>query len=396
MVAASLLGLQVAAFAQNRGTTDVTIINNQPIQRLSEKNITESQPYINPLKGASTNNLAPATAIDKPLNATPGAITEKSPGLIGIQAYGSFGVPFTSKRVSHQPTFNVSSNSNAYLSATFPYSATGRLTFNVGQSTAHCSASLIRKSVIVTAAHCVQNFGSGANIFSNFSYTPAFYNGSAPYGSWSWEALVRPNTWANGTDTGSGATRNNDLAVLIIAKNSQGQFIGDITGYLGYGWNNYSFVSSKYTGNLTVAALTTLGYPGLLDSGRIMQRSDGPSYLTTLSGAKQIYQGSNFTKGSSGGPWIANFGYENPVFSSGANAGNQSLSGVVVGVTSWGESDPNGSKNNYSSQFAQNKEYPNASYGNYGAGNIGSLLNQLCSTKRSGSNMTYAQLGYCS
>ena len=35
------------------------------------------------------------------------------------------------------------------------------------------------------------------------------------------------------------------------------QFIGDITGYLNYGWNNYSFISSSKTGNLQTAAVTT-------------------------------------------------------------------------------------------------------------------------------------------
>lgn len=306
-------------------------------------------------------------------------------------AFGSFAVPYTSKRVSHLPTSAVGSGSNAYLSATYPYSTMGRLTFSTG----YCSATLIRRSVIVTAAHCIQNFGSGNSLFSGFTFTPAFYNGSAPYGNWAWESLVRPGSWANGTDTGSGAARNNDLAVIALARNSQGQFIGDRTGYLTYAWNNYSFVSSSRTGNISVAALTTTGYPALLDSGRIMQRSDGPSYLTTVSGAKQIYQGSNFTGGASGGAWIANFGYQNPIFSGGASAGDAAAPNVIVGVTSWGSADPNSPKDNYSSQFAQNTQYPSSSYGTFGAGNIGSLLNTLCSSRPAGSSQTFQQLGYC-
>jgi hypothetical protein len=249
--------------------------------------------------------------------------------------------------------------------------------------------------VIVTAAHCIQHFGSGSSVFSNWTFTPASYNGSAPYGNWTWQVLVRPASWSNGTDIGSGSARDNDLAVIILRKNTQGRFIGDITGYFTYGWNNYSFVRSILTGNLWTAALTTSGYPGLLDSGRILQRSDGPSYLTTLSGAGQIYQGSNFTGGSSGGPWMANFGYQNPSFSGGANGGGASVSNVIVGVTSWGASDPNVKKDNWSSQFRQNTRYPLASYGTFGAGNIASLLNTACSAKPAGSAFTYRQLGYC-
>ncbi|NEP54980.1 MAG: hypothetical protein F6K65_41855, partial [Moorea sp. SIO3C2] len=135
------------------------------------------------------------------------------------------------------------------------------------------------------------------------------------------------------------------------------------------------------------------GYPGLLDQGRIMQRTDGPSYLTTVGGAEQIYQGSTFTGGSSGGPWIANLKYQDPLFTGGAGPGTTPVNNVVVGVTSWGESDPNFSKNNYSSQFGQNAEFPNASYGRYGAGNIGALLNGLCSIVVNGSSL--GTQGYC-
>ncbi len=81
----------------------------------------------------------------------------------------------------------------------------------------------------------------------------------------------------------------------------------------------------------------TLGYSGLMDQGRIMQRAEGLTYTTTVANAGQLWQGSNFTGGSSGGPWVVNF--------SGRNA-----------------SLPNGRKDNYSSQFRQNSACSNASY----------------------------------
>lgn len=205
---------------------------------------------------------------------------------------------------------------------------------------------------------------------------------------------MRPASWANGTDTGSGAARNNDLAVIALAPQG-GLFVGDRTGWLGYGWNNYSFITSTRTGNRTTAELNTLGYPGLMDFGRVMQMTNGPSYLVTVGGALNIEQGSYFTGGSSGGPWIANFNVNYPTFSGGANAGSNAIQRVVVGVTSWGSSDPNDPKDNFSSQFSQNAQYPNAAYGTFGAGNIGSLLNTLCSAKPPGSSLTFKELGYC-
>jgi hypothetical protein len=80
------------------------------------------------------------------------------------------------------------------------------------------------------------------------------------------ERLCTSGDWANGTDIGSGSARDNDLAVIALAKNASNQFIGDLTGWLGYGWNNPSFISSTKTGNLSVAATSTLGYPALMGS----------------------------------------------------------------------------------------------------------------------------------
>ena len=64
-----------------------------------------------------------------------------------------------------------------------------------------------------------------------------------------------------------------------------------------------------------------------------------------------------------------NFSGRNAVLSGGAVVGTSSNM-TVVGVTSWGTVDPNAPKDNFSSQFRQNTQYP-GSYGVYGAGNIG-------------------------
>lgn len=346
---------------------------------------------------AHTNALpAPDTSMLEPDGSTPvtkaGASNPKSAN----RAIGAFAVPFTSKRVSAASTSVVAASSNAYLSATFPYSAIGKLGFQAYGMDSHCSASVILKSVIITAAHCMQDYGAGSERFGSYVFRPASYEGSSPYGEWTPIASVWSNTWSKGNDVGEGAAVDNDLAVMILGKNASGQFISDVVGgHLNYGWNNYSFFKGKKTGNLWTAAVTTLGYPGLLDAGSIMQRSDGPTYLTTISEAHQIYQGSNFTGGSSGGPWIVNFGYENPSFDDGTGPGQYARANVVIGVTSWGSADPNKPKDNFSSQFTQNKRYPKADYGGFGAGNIAALLNTICSKKPTGSTQTFKQLGYC-
>lgn len=382
---------------------DVVVVNRNPeAALLSPAQVAAVKPYLNPLPAPDASAFKAGT---RAAGLVAGALPGKRIGRGGAaattssgdtRAFGSFGIPFTEGRVMEgtSSTFYYDDN---YLSTTFPYSTVGKLLFNGG----YCSAAVIRRGVIVTAAHCIQAFGSHATRFGGWQFIPATWGPSSgpwylydPYCIWTWKALIVPAPWANGTDIGSGAARDNDLALIAVDK-LYGDFIGDIVGQLGYGWNNYSFRSSERTGNLEIAATTTLGYSALLDGGSMMQRADGPTFTTTIVGAHQLWQGNNATIGSNGSPWVVNFSAQAPVFTGGASAGNAPLM-TVIGVSSWRSTLPNSSKDNYASQFRQNAAYPNPAYGIYGAGNIGALMNSLCSSLvPGGGGQTFAQQHYC-
>ena len=397
-----LLPMSVSAGAK----VDQGVFNSSPQPGPTIEEMKHSKPFVNPQPAPDTSSVQPLRGD------SPQALTEPAPaatppqGSANLEAYGEFGVPYTSKRATHGPVpkdVKIGPNDGAHLSATYPYRAVGRLNFKDEDGDwTHCSASLILRSVVVTAAHCIQKFGTESKIYSDWTFVPAYFKGSkaeaepvVPYGSWVYEAYVRPASWADGTDTHKVAASNNDVAAILLKKDAQGEFIGDKIGWLRYGQTDNFFITSKRTGDLWTAALTTLGYPGKSDNGTIMQRCDGPSYLTEIDKVQQVYQGSDFTGGSSGGPWIANFGYQEPTFSEGIGLGEKALSNVVVGVTSWGDGQPGPEYDNYSSQFGRNKEYPLGSYGTFGAGNIAALLNTLCSMKPEGGTQTYKELGYC-
>jgi hypothetical protein len=359
------------------------------------------KPIVNKLKAPDTSGVRALTgeSIRTLQPGVAGGSDGKSSGPTR-QAYGAHRIPYTSTRVQLGSSSYNSTVGPNFLGTTTPYRQVGKLRTDQGD----CTATLIRRSVIVTAAHCIQDFGSRSNIGSGFTFVPGYYGPGAtaaqraPYGEWRWAALWRPASWANGTDTGEGAARNNDIAVIILRKNSANRFLGDLIGWLGYSWNNYSYVASPLTGNLRVAAVSTLGYPSGIDDGEIMQRSDGPSYLTTESGALLMTQGSNFTTGASGGPWIVNFFSVAPVLAEGSVIGTHP-NRAVIGVTSFGsgspdDPNPNPEKDNYSSRFGQNKEFPLAAYGRFGAGNIGAALNSVCNQLVS-PGVTYAAAGYC-
>ncbi|MCR5858354.1 hypothetical protein [Mesorhizobium sp. J428] len=174
---------------------------------------------------------------------------------------------------------------------------------------------------------------------------------------------------------------NNDIATVRLAPRN-GAYAGTtLGGWYGYGWNGYSFLATPIFGNATVAAITQIGYPSAIDNGYLMLRGDtfGKYIATTGANGKQLMNiqiGSAMTGGSSGGPWLVNFG-TSPVVTGSASLGNSAVRNTVVGVTSWGYTEV-GVNVQGASWFGQNAEFPLAAYGSYGAGNIGKIMYDTC------------------
>ncbi|PNG27167.1 hypothetical protein CR492_05250 [Methylocella silvestris] len=208
----------------------------------------------------------------------------------------------------------------------YPYRATGKLFFLNNGQTFVCSASLIKSGLLVTAAHCVANFGTG-QYYSDWVYVPAYDNGKAPYGKWKGVQAFALPSYVNGSDSCAtpGVVCENDVAVITLYKGRS--LPGKRTGWLGYAYGGFSMNASGQ------AHITQLGYPVGLDKGAVMERGDSQSYIDPANSDNTII-GSNMDGGSSGGPWIVNFGIS-PTFT-GEDAGVDPDPNVVVGVTSWG------------------------------------------------------------
>jgi V8-like Glu-specific endopeptidase len=279
---------------------------------------------------------------------------------------------------------NTSSSSSAAAVAvtSSPWRSTGKLYFNISGKPYECTASLIAPGLVVTAAHCVFEFGTNASTgwHTDFVFVPAQADSNRPYGSWKATKEFVPTSYINGTDTCTqrGVVCNNDIALLVMTAQN-GKLPGNIVGWYAYAWNGYSYVTSF--GGASLAAITQLGYPEALDSGVRMERTDGIGSYWVSGKLKNTVLGSAQTGGSSGGPWLVNFGAK-PTVGSGANLGSSSNANVVVGVTSWGYTAV-GDNVQGASWFGADVEFPAGSYTdskgvNRGAGNIGFLVREAC------------------
>ncbi len=236
------------------------------------------------------------------------------------QEFGTSNHPFSTARADLSP---LATNTS------FPYRASGKLFFNIGTNTFVCSASLIKRGVVVTAAHCVANFGQ-SQYYRNWVFVPGYRNGVAPYGTWSVIQARVLNSYFTGADPCSvpGVVCQDDVAVLVVKASTIGvAYPGTSTGWYGYGVDGHGFTASGFT------QITQIGYPVCLDNGALMERNDSQG-VKHAELANNTVIGSLMCGGSSGGPWLVNFGIR-PALTA-TTSGTAPQANTVVGVTSWG------------------------------------------------------------
>ena len=187
-----------------------------------------------------------------------------------------------------------------------PYSTIGKLFFRDPRdgSTFVCSGSVIQLGLVATAGHCVYN-AEGGYFFGDFLFVPAFVRGAAPLGEWKPQHALVTGEWVNGGDQ---VPNPADVALLMMrgfhmirltpctnANDPNCLRIGNVTGWLGW-----------QTNMVHVANVTMFGYPGNLDNGQAPQQTNAQSFQ--LIAPNSVLFGSGMGGGSSGGPYVLNFG----------------------------------------------------------------------------------------
>jgi V8-like Glu-specific endopeptidase len=327
-------------------------------------NVTNAKPVALPVSNSPADTIQ---AEIKSLLATPAS--GPSGGAVGSQGTGAgsnpvfVGTPVVEEGVSPE---DFGTNNHPFTTVradlftentntTYPYRAAGLLTFcTLGScpsgNNAYCSTSLIQPGVIVAAGHCVADYGQ-SKFYSNWQFYPAYRAGVAPYGVFGVKSVIIKTAYYNGTDGcyQYGVICPDDVSVLILTSD-----IGNTVGWFGY-WYGGGFTSGG------LEEITQLGYPEGLDSGQYMERTDSYGYINSTYSGNTIL-GTNMNAGSSGGPWVANFGL--PSALTGETTGSFPQQNTVIGVTSWG----------YTSTSPKE-----AGASPFTANNIGSLISSACS-----------------
>lgn len=180
-----------------------------------------------------------------------------------------------------------------YLSG--PRGYHGKLFFSIGVSNFVCSATVIGRSTVATAGHCVS---TGAGSFgTNFLFCPSYYNGAGGIhpsrGCWAWTSVVASGPWFS---TGN---PDYDYACIVTATNGTliANKIGNVTGWSGRAWN---WASEQ--------PVITFGYPAASPfPGNIIQQTASTEWYNwdaVAGGQVSKVIGSDLTGGASGGGWF--------------------------------------------------------------------------------------------
>jgi V8-like Glu-specific endopeptidase len=153
-----------------------------------------------------------------------------------------------------------------------------------------CSGSTINsayKNLVMTAGHCVHG-GQGSGYYTDFAYSPGYFNGpNLSYGVWTWESARTLTAWANNSDT------SRDQAFVAFAPRGAQELV------------NVVGANGLVIGNSTAQSNTRIfGWPAEAPyDGERPYYCDGDTSAYAFSSTDAALY-CDMTGGASGGPWL--------------------------------------------------------------------------------------------
>jgi len=191
-------------------------------------------------------------------------------------------------------------NQNAPLWKIYPHIWVGRLSFTTPSGTQFCTGTSISNNIMLTAAHCIYDTTNN-RFYSNWVLTPAYRNGSAPYGTFPARTCRVLTTWVNLTGSFNINTwSRHDVGVCNMGTNSAGTTLNNAVGWMGRQWN-WPYVRHFHI----------LGYPFrdyndavIANAGRYLHACVSESFQQTT---ETRGSGCRVSRGMSGGPWVVGY-----------------------------------------------------------------------------------------
>jgi hypothetical protein len=203
---------------------------------------------------------------------------------------------------------------------TYPTSVHGKLFFTMNGQDFVCSGTVIHRNTVLTTGHCNSD-GNGA-FATNRLFCPSYSTGGIrPIGCWTVANSKTSSNWHFSGDP------DYDYACLVTRKNSDGDSIGDLTGWTGRGWN---FPATQME--------MTFGYPSEapFPGDHIVTVAAPEWYEHHFRSGGQISKciGNDSGLGLSGGAWILGMehrsdGYPDTDAIAATDPGSQSVNGVT-------------------------------------------------------------------
>lgn len=182
----------------------------------------------------------------------------------------------------------------------WPYCTIGKLFFKRDGGSYVCSATSIGNNAIWTAGHCLHSGNNSASGWAtDVVFIPAYRNRETPLGQWKVKQLFTSKRWYEKGNPG-GLIEDWGGAILYPL---DGKKISQRVGWLGFAWN-WSRHQHWYA----------MGYPAdpPYDGQKLIANPASFAYTAEVSnGVPPTGIGCDMTGGSSGGPWITQFGNKN-------------------------------------------------------------------------------------
>ena len=276
----------------NVSQASINLLSSADSQPWTQERMLAAQPYpLEPISGELDFSLQlsqpqgePAFLSGSPPAAAQQKITvQQEPQSVTQAAASGYNYPAPFARYQNFDSYQV-----------YPYSTVGVLFFKQYGVDYRCSAAAVGNNAIWTAGHCIHKGDNKTTGWStNVVFVPAYKNGSAPYGVWSKSDLKTKGSWFEFGDL------RYDMGGVILNKWNN-QTISDVVGSLGFAYN---LDNSLHWLNM--------GYPSAPPFDGKTQQICAASFAyndTSMPYPSPVAMGCDMSQGSSGGPWILNFG----------------------------------------------------------------------------------------